>query len=273
MNPDHTDIWQYADDYPDTEPEQIGRAMTRDMTKAQLREWATEFVRAHVESHRRRLAREAEDRAASAAERAAQRARAAGRKAQRKTAWKKVRSEEFRQRLHASPAAVLDGLDYDEIQALRDGAQEEFREWCGDGFGAWLSRAEKDVGAECQRHPMAPGDHYRCRRARTRLDELYYPGGWMKASTDRWIARIAAQTRLEVTAELLDVKFALGNGTKVTWGKATVEQHRQYVAMLSTQVAGVAETAARHAAAIRMCEEAGVSCLGELDSQPESGAA
>jgi hypothetical protein len=34
--------------------------------------------------------------------------------------------------------------------------------------------------------------------------------------------------------------------------------------MLAANVAGVVETAARHKAAILMCEEANVKCLGEL---------
>lgn len=72
------------------------------------------------------------------------------------------------------------------------------------------------------------------------------------------------QIRLEVTTELLNSVFALGDGTRVTWGDATVEQHQQRIDLLTGMAAGTLETAARHHAAISMLEEAGATCLKQL---------
>jgi len=73
--------------------------------------------------------------------------------------------------------------------------------------------------------------------------------------------------RLEVTAELLATTFALGDGSRVTWGDATVEQHTQRVEMLLASAGGTIETAGRHSAAIQMIEAHGATCLRGLVEQ------
>lgn len=78
------------------------------------------------------------------------------------------------------------------------------------------------------------------------------------------------EIRLEVTRELLEVEFSLGDGTTATWGSATVEQHQKRADFLEKMAFGTAETAARHLAAIRMLSEAGVQ---RLELLPEAAAA
>jgi hypothetical protein len=63
---------------------------------------------------------------------------------------------------------------------------------------------------------------------------------------------------------LLAETFALGDGTRVLWGAATVEQHQQRVAMLAAQRDGIDATIARHLAAIAEIEQAKVTCLAEI---------
>jgi hypothetical protein len=81
---------------------------------------------------------------------------------------------------------------------------------------------------------------------------------------DEAIESFRASMRLELTAELLASEFSLGDGSSVTWGAATVEQHSQRVASLTRHAVGTAETAARHSAAIALCEENGVQSLDQI---------
>lgn len=70
--------------------------------------------------------------------------------------------------------------------------------------------------------------------------------------------------RLEVTAELLASEFAVGDGTRTTWGEATAEQHLARAALLERQGFGTLETAARHRAAVEMLSSSGSITLSEI---------
>lgn len=61
--------------------------------------------------------------------------------------------------------------------------------------------------------------------------------------------------RMEWTRELLDTSFALGDGTTVTWGDATPQQHQARIDMLAKIADGTLQTAARHQAAIEAIGE------------------
>ena len=58
--------------------------------------------------------------------------------------------------------------------------------------------------------------------------------------------------------------FSLGDGTSVTWGAATIEQHEQRIAFLELQRNGINRTIAQHQDAIRLITEAGTTCLDDL---------
>lgn len=76
------------------------------------------------------------------------------------------------------------------------------------------------------------------------------------------IKAFADAVRLEVTVELLASRFALGDGTSVTWGEATAAQHEERIALLERQVLGNVETIALHRQAIALLTEQGAICLG-----------
>lgn len=57
------------------------------------------------------------------------------------------------------------------------------------------------------------------------------------------------------TAELLASEFAIGDGTRVTWGTATVEQHAARISMLTKNVRGNLDAIQRHEAAIATIKE------------------
>lgn len=60
---------------------------------------------------------------------------------------------------------------------------------------------------------------------------------------------------------LLNERFALGDGTAVTWGDATVAQHRARITILLSQEKGLVETRQRHDAAIDLIERAHTTTL------------
>jgi hypothetical protein len=68
-----------------------------------------------------------------------------------------------------------------------------------------------------------------------------------------------------VTTDLLEATFFLGDGTEVTWGAATAEQHATRIELLMSKASGTMETASRHVAAIRMIEDNNVKCLNDLE--------
>lgn len=106
-----------------------------------------------------------------------------------------------------------------------------------------------------------------CGRARAdseAIDERY-----ANRLTDRLSAilrEFKEECRIEWTAELLSSAFALGDGSTVTWGEATIAQHQQRIALLQRNAEGNLQAAARHGAAIDAITFAGASTLNEAAS-------
>jgi hypothetical protein len=71
---------------------------------------------------------------------------------------------------------------------------------------------------------------------------------------------------------LMQSTFPLGDGTRVAWGQATVDDHRQRVAFLAAMRDGITNTIASHLDAVDAIEAAGVSCLDEIDLAAEVAA-
>ena len=78
------------------------------------------------------------------------------------------------------------------------------------------------------------------------------------------IARYERSMKMQWTAELLGTTFTLEDGSRVEWGEATIEQHRERAAMFTGNALANMEGAARHEAAIRDLESAGVPTLRDL---------
>lgn len=79
------------------------------------------------------------------------------------------------------------------------------------------------------------------------------------ASTAERRASIAPGLR-----RLFDTPFALGDGSRVDWLKATADEHRQRIASLAKIRDGLDRTIVQHEEAVRMIEGAGVHCLADL---------
>jgi hypothetical protein len=63
---------------------------------------------------------------------------------------------------------------------------------------------------------------------------------------------------------LLDEFFALGDGRTVRWGEASVDDHRERIAMLRRNVSGIEATIELHEDAIAQIEAHGAACLDEV---------
>jgi hypothetical protein len=235
-----TVINEFEEAHPGLEPEAVGRAMIDDLSERELRECAVAHIARWVAVNRRTRARETEKAAALA------KARQEPLSAEDRHARDR---EESLQRLFDDPASFPGNAKQ----------RREFRRWAGDRFGGWYERGRAAAEASGERalrffesdwHEGGQREYYEILRAK-RVREL--------------IDEVAGETRLETTRELLSTIFALGDGSQVTWGDATAEQHEQRIEMLTRNAVGVVETAARHAAAVRMIRESGATCLAQIE--------
>ncbi len=252
-------IAKEAIDAPEKDAQRLAEKGLRKLGATELRRLAVGYVIGMIEAHRRVAAREVEDRA---------RREAATQKAVAKTATPPTQTR---------PSAFDDPSIYDTCRALsesgvptvflRSKERRDFIRRLGDRHAEWYARgialAEaaykaglyKDDGLS---HPhMFASDFY------PGGERAYYAEQRFRAVVDL-VERESQRVRLEVTRELLETRFALGDGTRTTWGTATVSQHEQRIVMLTKQAAGTVETAASHRAAIEMIQAAGASTLAEI---------
>jgi hypothetical protein len=78
------------------------------------------------------------------------------------------------------------------------------------------------------------------------------------------VAEMSSELHAEWTKTLLASSFAVGDGTRVTWSAATVEQHTERAQMLEGMASGDLQTAAIHRQAVRDIEAAKVKTLAEV---------
>lgn len=247
---------------PDEDDRTLAQKAIRRLRVADLRELAMREVENWIDHFRRGEARAAERRAQEAAREAEQQQRQADLALvgqQRRQA----AIQELLPTIAADPALVDPNrrpshyLDAEERERLRD--------LLGAGYDAWYRRG-CDLS---EAHRLKHGQ-----RGVATFESSYHPGGIdgyhlerARARTEQFIEMVAAEVRIEVTAELLATRFALGDGTRVTWGEATIDQHRQRIDMLTSIASGTVETAARHHAAISMIESASAGCLADLTDE------
>lgn len=84
------------------------------------------------------------------------------------------------------------------------------------------------------------------------------------ALLEQAIADWTEHIRMEWTQELLGSDFALRDGTRVTWGAATVAQHSERRAMFADNAKANLEGAARHQHAIQALTESGARSLNAM---------
>lgn len=73
-----------------------------------------------------------------------------------------------------------------------------------------------------------------------------------------------AEIDVSIFKRLFEKAFSLGDGTTVSWGEATLEQHQMRIAMLTKQREGLDDTIERHRRAVEIITQSGVSRLNEV---------
>lgn len=243
----------------------------RKLGAGQLRELAIRQVMDFIDTYRRADA--------LAAERAAERAATAERikeDVQRQAVKALLRTAESERRREGwfQDPSLLDwgrkcsdsGQPTTMLNALQ---RKAFLQWLGERYVDWYARGCASV----KRAKLAGA--YEDDETATFFEADFYEYGsreWYANERVRrvydLVQQVAEQTRLETTEQLLSTVFALGDGRKTTWGKATIQEHKQRITLLTKNATGVIETAARHRAAIKMIQSAGVSCLNEIEATP-----
>jgi len=113
--------------------------------------------------------------------------------------------------------------------------------------------------------PLLVDEVERVQRTRVRLVERRAFGQSVGGS-----AAVVSQRARPRLTEVYGEVFALYDGRRVSWGEATVEQHRERVERLRIQRQGLTRTIERHEEAIRTCEEHGVDRLLDVPGLAES---
>lgn len=85
-----------------------------------------------------------------------------------------------------------------------------------------------------------------------------------KASSSATPRQGVLSTSLSERDRLLTKTFALGDGRRVPWGSATIDDHKARIDLLRRYRVGLDRTITRHVEAIEEITEAGVSCLNEI---------
>lgn len=132
--------------------------------------------------------------------------------------------------------------------------RDSFVSRAGKRFDRWIARAEKI--AKRSGNMESFNFHWN-------QDYSSFTTGLSEAIS-QVIDSVKEELRLEITAELLATEFALGNGQRVTWAIATVDQHRQRIAMLRKNIEANVEATARHEAAVAILTETKKPCLGKI---------
>lgn len=129
-------------------------------------------------------------------------------------------------------------------------------------FKAWAETADGRSYLEREARCRAIED---ARRAEVdRIGPEAYFQLKLQGMIGRFRHSVEVETRLKLTAELLESSFALGDGVMVSWGDATVEQHRKRMDLLFRNAEGNVRTASRHEIAVQMIEASGVSSLRQV---------
>jgi hypothetical protein len=101
------------------------------------------------------------------------------------------------------------------------------------------------------------GREWAAREAAADARETQMFHGVIKYALDRY----ADDLRIKWTAELLDSTFTLRDGTAVTWGDASIEQHEARRQMFLDNAHANMEGATRHEVALRELRESGAATL------------
>lgn len=131
------------------------------------------------------------------------------------------------------------------------------------GTKAWGRWANRNINKE--RAKVNREEHERLSAEYERIDKEAMLG--LVSDLTSAMEKYRESIRIEWTRELLDSSFAMGDGTFVTWGDATRENHEARIEMHRANAQAGLEGWARHAAAIDAITAAGASCLNDIEGK------
>lgn len=143
---------------------------------------------------------------------------------------------------------------FDSIRLGQRKGRERFAEVAGEKFDTWLQKAEKIAKSS----GMIDSFNFHWKT------DFSSSGSLLTEAIDALISNLSSQIRLDITKELLNTEFALGDGVRVTWGVATIEQHQKRIVMLRNNINANVEAASRHEAAISLLKETKKPCLAKV---------
>ncbi len=144
--------------------------------------------------------------------------------------------------------------------------RQKFRAWCkrlGHSYEDWYDATLKisRIQAPDNTHWVVQAfSNNQAERDMAKYSDLM---GKLKPALDEYVAAL----RLEITDELLSTQFSLGDGRSVTWGNATIKDHRQRVDILNKNAVGNLQTAAVHIKAIGMLEVSHTKTLKQFKAK------
>jgi hypothetical protein len=128
--------------------------------------------------------------------------------------------------------------------------------------------ASADVVDECARRYVVAQINSKGRRSVRSLEQFAKVREESKEKTASRIRNVVASMEAELlddwNAKLLAEQFVLPDGTWVSWGEATVHDHRVRAEYLEGLAAGSVETASIHRRAISDCLDAHVNSLAGI---------
>lgn len=95
-------------------------------------------------------------------------------------------------------------------------------------------------------------------------------------TTDNMTTQLRRTTNISTLlqfAPLYDERFVTARGVWVTWGQATIDDHRARIALLNKQITGIQQTVTQHETAIELIRTQGGTCLADVLYSEVSSAA
>lgn len=151
------------------------------------------------------------------------------------------------------------------------------------GFFDWLMEIQRSNGEgeksayslaclaldECDKDTLAPVIAHEIerlwRQESQRNEQEWFPSfrEKIRAPAVKSKSLLDTQGNGDAVNNFLQETFALGDKRRVSWGEATVDDHRQRMVMLCKLRDGINNTIRRHRTAIEVLEQAEVNCLNE----------
>lgn len=237
---------RFDDEYPDAAPEWVAARAVRNIRASERTTLLAALLTERIEARRRARSREVERQAALSSQWAENERRSQA-----------TQAEYLLQ--HAANCQIIH-RGYGNGYYAAVACDERKRKASPEGLAAsaeWKRRREE---TRQRRLDEAAREELRLRDPEE-YDRLY-PSPWVMLT--RAMEDYRDRVRLDLTIELLGSQFALGDGRTTTWGRASIEDHEQRIAVLMQGIEGSGRTIVLHEKAIELLEARSAACLNDV---------